>query len=76
MELPTVNTLPVLIPMPDAPDLLGLSRSALYRAAGEGRLKILKLGKSSFLDRDSALAFIASLSTASIRRAPDRRRAA
>jgi predicted DNA-binding transcriptional regulator AlpA len=69
-----VSNLPVLIPMPDAPKLLGLSRSALYRTAGEGRLKIVKLGKSSFIDRDSALAFIASLSTATIRRAPDRRR--
>ena len=75
MEFPTVqNNLPVLIALPDAPELLGMSRSAIYRAAGEGRLTIKKIGKSAFVDSASALAFIEALPTATIR-APRRKAA-
>lgn len=61
------STLPALIPMPRAPGMLGLSRSAIYRAAGEGKITIRKLGRSAMVDSASALAFIAALPLASIR---------
>lgn len=59
--------LPALIPMTRAPLLLGLSRSAIYRAAGEGKIIVKKLGRSAMVDSASALAFIKSLPVASIR---------
>ena len=44
----------------------GLSRSALYRAAAEGRLLLRKAGRTTIVDGPSLAALVASLPTANI----------
>ncbi|MDT8265339.1 MAG: hypothetical protein DI601_20510 [Azospirillum brasilense] len=58
------------IPLPHATAVFGLSRSAIYRAAAEGQIKLVKLGRSTLVDAASARAFLASLPAAKIRRRP------
>ncbi len=60
---------PLTIPLPQAPSALGLSRSAIYRAAAEGKIKLKKLGRSTLVDMPSARAFLASLPDAKVRSA-------
>jgi hypothetical protein len=45
-----------------------MSRSSLYRAAGEGRLILLKCGRSTLVDGASLAALVAALPAANIRR--------
>jgi predicted DNA-binding transcriptional regulator AlpA len=59
----------VTVPLPQAPTILGLSRSAIYRAAAEGKIVLRKLGRTTLVDMASARAFIDSLPKAEIRRA-------
>lgn len=59
--------LPVLVPMRDAPAAFGLSRSALYRLAGEGRIEFRKHGRSTLVLTESVLRAIAELPPAPIR---------
>lgn len=61
------TSLPEMVPLPQAPAAFGLSRSALYRAAGEGKIRFVKLGRSTLVDAASVRAFLASLPTAVIR---------
>ena len=67
---------PTLVPLPKAPAVFGLSRSAIYRAAGDGKITLRKLGKSTLVDTASALAFIANLPAATIRPNASRSKAA
>ena len=60
---------PLTVPLPQAPAITGRSRSAIYRAAAEGKIRLVKLGRSTLVDMDSVRAFIASLPTATIRSA-------
>jgi hypothetical protein len=46
------------------------SRSANYRAAGEGAIVLLKVGRTTLLGMASARAFLASLPRAEIHRRP------
>ena len=55
------------VPLPRAPAVTGMSRSAIYRAAAAGHIRLLKLGKSTLVDLASVRAFLASLPTAEIR---------
>jgi predicted DNA-binding transcriptional regulator AlpA len=55
-----------LIPMPKAPAATGLSRPTIYRAAARGELDIRKIGRSSYLTRESVIRFIAGLPKAKI----------
>jgi hypothetical protein len=48
--------------------LTGLSRAAIYRAAKIGRIRLLKLGRSTLVDMASARRFIEALPEAPIRR--------
>ncbi|MCX8133644.1 MAG: helix-turn-helix domain-containing protein [Roseococcus sp.] len=61
------DSLPLLVPMAEAPKVLGLSRSALYRAAARGEIAVRKLGRSALVDTASVLAFIEGLPRATIR---------
>lgn len=56
------------IHLPQAPAVFGLSRSAIYRAAAEGQIKLVKLGRSTLVDAASARAFLANLPAAEVRR--------
>jgi hypothetical protein len=65
---------PLAVPLPHAPAITGLSRSAIYRAAAEGKITLLKCGRSTLVDMASVRAFLASLPRAEIR-APRERQA-
>ncbi len=69
-----VGVEPLALPIPQATALTGLSRSAFYREAGRGNIKLLKLGRTTLVCMASARAFLASLPCASIR--PPRKRGA
>ena len=52
-----------LYPIPEAQEQLGgLSRSKLYQLVKSGRLKLVKIGRRSFVTRDEITQFVASLS--------------
>lgn len=53
-------------PIPKACDLSGMSRSAVYREAGAGRIRLVKLGKSTLVDMASVRAFLDTLPAARI----------
>ncbi len=59
---------PLALPVAKAVQVTGLSRSAIYRAAGEGAIVLLKAGRSTLVDMASARAFLAGLPRAEIRR--------
>ncbi|MGI4944412.1 MAG: hypothetical protein ACRYHQ_28285 [Janthinobacterium lividum] len=59
----------LMVPMRHAPDTTGLSRSAIYRAAGAGQITLKKLGRTTLVDLASVRAFLASLPDAKIRSA-------
>jgi hypothetical protein len=59
---------PLALPISAAVTYLGLSRSAIYREAGNGRIKLLKLGRTTLVDLLSARAFLADLPEAVIRK--------
>ena len=54
----------ILYDIKEACTLLSLSRSALYRAIKEGRIRPLKNGKRTLIHRDELERFVASLSAA------------
>jgi excisionase family DNA binding protein len=58
--------LPRYAPIPKACDLLGFRRSKLYELAGEGSIRIIKVGGRSLVDIEHALAWMATLPVASI----------
>lgn len=58
---------PIALPLAKALAVLGLSRSTLYREAGRGSIKLLKMGRSTLVDMASARGFIANLPVAEIR---------
>ena len=53
--------------IPVAIALYGISRSAIYREAGDGRIILKKHGKSTLVDLASLRAFLNSLPPATIR---------
>ena len=55
--------------IPEACARYGWSRSRLYRLAGERKIVVLKVGRASFVDFDSADRFMASLPIAKIGKA-------
>jgi hypothetical protein len=61
---------PLALPVPKAVQVTGLSRSAIYRAAGDGAIVLLKNGRSTLVDMASVRAFLAGLPRAEIRRRP------
>ncbi len=60
---------PLTVPLPQAPAATGLSRSAIYRAASRGEIRLLKNGRSTLVDMASVRAFLASLPAATVRAA-------
>lgn len=53
--------------IPLATHITGLSRSRLYRLAGEGRIRFVKVGGATLVDMASVRTFLASLPAATIR---------
>jgi predicted DNA-binding transcriptional regulator AlpA len=51
----------MVVPLPQAPSVFGLSRSAIYRAAAQGHVTLLKMGRSTLVDAASVRSYLASL---------------
>jgi excisionase family DNA binding protein len=61
-----IGDLPRYAPIPKACEILGFRRSKLYQLAGEGSIRVVKVGGRSLVDMEAALAFMARLPNASI----------
>ncbi len=59
---------PLALPLGKAVAVTGLSRSAIYRAAGEGKITLLKAGRTTLVCMASARAFLAGLPRAVVGR--------
>ena len=57
---------PAFAPVHEAAKLSGLSRSAQYREAGAGRIKMVKAGRRTLIDMASLRDFMAALPAARI----------
>ena len=55
--------LPRLVPLPDAQRTFGPSRATWYRAAAAGQVRMVKLGRATFLETASVLNFLDNLPT-------------
>lgn len=62
----TLALWPSHAPILDAAELSGLSRSAIYREAGNGRIRLVKLGRSTLVCMASVRAFLDALPPARI----------
>lgn len=56
--MPDLDGLPVLIAVPKAAELLGISRAAAYRYAATGELPVKRLGGRVFVVRDRLRDFL------------------
>jgi excisionase family DNA binding protein len=52
--------------IPNAVAATGLSRSAFYRLAGEGKIRMVKAGRATLVDMASVHAYLSELPEASI----------
>ena len=67
------TTAPVeMVPLPRAPGIFGLSRSALYRLASENRIRMVKHGARTLVDAASVRSFLATLPALQVRHDPRR----
>ena len=62
----TLALWPAFASIPEASELSGVSRSTFYREAGAGRIRLVKLGRSTLVDMGSLRAFMDSLPSARI----------
>ncbi len=58
---------PLAMPLARAVTWSGLSRSTLYRMAAEGRVRLVKCGRSTLVDASSLRALVAALPPAAVR---------
>jgi hypothetical protein len=58
---------PLALPIPAAVRVSGLSRSAIYREASAGHIRLMKLGRSTLVDMASVRVFLATLPDAQLR---------
>ena len=66
-EPSSVSIEPMALPVLAAVAVSGLSRSAIYREAGAGHIKLLKLGRTTLVDMATVRTFLARLPAAQIR---------
>lgn len=66
MNFPATPIVPEMVPLPRAPAVFGLSRSHLYRLAGEGRIRLVKVASRTLVDAASVRNFLATLPEARI----------
>lgn len=52
---------PEMVPLPRAPSIFRLSRSALYRLAADGHIRMVKMGARTLVDASSVRTFLATL---------------
>lgn len=63
---------PEMVPLPKAPGIFGLSRSALYRLAAAGQVRMLKIGSRTLVDAKSVRDFLETLPRIELRQDPHR----
>ena len=51
----------LLHPMPEAAEVLGVSRSTVYELVKNGDLNVVKIGRRSFITQDELERFVQSL---------------
>jgi len=61
MSSHTNTPAPEMVPLPRAPQVFGLSRSALYRLAADGKIRMVKLATRTLVDAASVRSFLATL---------------
>lgn len=66
MNNPAKPIAPEMVPLPRATPIFGIARSTLYRLAADGRIRFVKLGRSTLVDAASVRAFLATLPEARI----------
>ncbi len=66
MNFHLTHIAPEMVPLPRAPAVFGLSRSHLYRLAGEGRIRLVKVASRTLVDAASVRNFLATLPEARI----------
>ena len=69
------NPAPEAVPLSRAPAVFGISRSALYRLASMGQIRMFKIGGSTLVDAGSIRDFIAQQPNVEFRRDPRRSQA-
>lgn len=62
--------LPEALTIERASSTFGISRTSLYRLAGAGNVRFIKLGRTTLVDCNSVRAFLAAQPSAVIRTAP------
>lgn len=55
------HELPVLVSMGSAPRIFGMSRSYIYKIAGQEKIELVKMGRVTMVKTESMLAYINSL---------------
>lgn len=73
---PATTAPPEMVPLPRAPGIFGVSRSALYRLAADGKIRMVKMGARTLVDAASVRAFLATLPALEVRHDPRRKVAA
>ena len=67
MPTHTYSIEPIAVPIPAASQISGLSRSAIYRELGAGRLRAVKQGARTLVLVDSIRGYLAGLPEARFR---------
>ncbi len=66
MNFPATHIAPEMAPLPRITAIYGIPRSTLYRLAADGRIRFVKLGRSTLVDAASVRNFLATLPEARI----------
>ena len=61
-----LGVLPRYAPVSQACSILGFQRTKLYELAGDGSIRIVKVGGRSLVDMEAALVWMSTLPTADI----------
>ena len=61
-----------MVPLPCAPAVFGLSRSALYRLAASGEVRMVKIASRTLVDAASVRKYLATLPRVQLRQDPHR----
>ena len=58
-----VNTIdPILVPIVEGANIIGVKRTKFYSIVNEGRIPIVKIGRKSLVSVESLRAYVASIS--------------
>lgn len=62
IAMPSINTAePLTVPLSRAPQIIGISRSGIYRAAAAGHIRLIKCGRTTLVCMKSAREYLDGL---------------